>query len=247
MQPLTVTFLGSGDAFNARGRHHAACLLRGAEVSLLLDCGATALASMKKHGIRAGGIDTVLLSHLHGDHFAGLPFLILEYIWLEKRNRPLRIIGPPGTKRRVPALLEQVYPGTAAEPLPFTIELSEVEADGTLTAGPTKIVPFAVPHQEHELSLGYVVEAEGHTIVYSGDTGWTEELVIRTSGADLFICECSFYETRAWFHLDYPRLAENRSRFGAKRIVLTHLGEEVLRHRNDIDFELAEDGLTIQI
>ena len=48
-------------------------------------------------------------------------------------------------------------------------------------------------------------------------------------------------------HLDYPRLAENRARFTAKRIVLTHMGREVLAHRDEIDMELASDGLTVEI
>ncbi len=247
MEPLTVTILGSGDAFNARGRHHAAYMIREADSTLLLDCGATALASMKEYGVRAGSIDTVLISHLHGDHFAGLPFLLLEYVWLEKRTLPLRIVGPPGTRKRVRALLELVYPRTAVDPLPFPLDFVEVEPDATIDLGQAKAVPFAVPHQEQGLSLGYMIDVHGRRIVYTGDTGWTEELVRRADGADLFICECAFFETRVWFHIDYPRLAENRSRFGARKFILTHLGEEVLRHRSEIELEIAEDGLTIQI
>ena len=107
--------------------------------------------------------------------------------------------------------------------------------------------PFRVPHQENDISLGLQLTAAGCRILYSGDTGWTEELVARSQGTDLFICECSFYETRMATHLDYPRLAENRDRFGAGRMVLTHLGREVLARRAQIDLELASDGLCVEI
>ena len=81
--------------------------------------------------------------------------------------------------------------------------------------------------------------------MYSGDTGWTEDLLVHTDGADLFICECSFFETRMAMHLDYPRIAENLERFGAKRILLSHLGQEVLRRHREVDLEMAHDGLIL--
>ncbi|HYK90747.1 MAG TPA: MBL fold metallo-hydrolase, partial [Acidobacteriota bacterium] len=107
--------------------------------------------------------------------------------------------------------------------------------------------PFAVPHQEQGISLGLSLEVAGRRIVYSGDTGWTEELIARSADADLFICECSFYETRIPTHLDYPRLDQNRRRFSAQRMVLTHLGQEVLAHKGEIDMDLASDGLVIEL
>jgi len=247
MSPTFVSFLGSGDAFNAQGRHHAAFLIRGADTGLLLDCGATTLASLKRAGIAAGSIDAIIISHLHGDHFAGLPFVFLEEIYLGERRRPLRIVGPPGTQERVKLLFRALYPSTAVQPLPFAIEFIETLPARGFQIGSSLIEPFLVPHQEHEISLGYVLDIDGKRVVYSGDTGWTEELLPRSEGADLFICECSFFETRVWFHLDYPRLAENHARFGARRVVLTHLGQEVLARRGEIRMELAQDLLTIQI
>jgi ribonuclease BN (tRNA processing enzyme) len=247
MNSPTVRFLGSGDAFNARGRHHAAYLVRSANASLLLDCGATTLASLKRDSIVAGDIDTILISHLHGDHFAGLPFLFMECSLIEERQHPLRIVGPPGTEERVKSLYRALYPSLGSQPVPFPLEFTEAVPDRLLRIGPVTIEPFQVPHQEQDLSLGFALNVDGRRIIYSGDTGWTEDLLSRSDGADLFICECSFFETRVWSHLDYPRLAENRARFGARRIVLTHLGCEVLARRKEIEMELAEDGRTVQV
>jgi ribonuclease BN (tRNA processing enzyme) len=246
MTSVRVVFLGTGDAFAAGGSQQASCLVQCPDTCFLLDCGPGALASLKRAGISPGPIDTVLLSHLHGDHFAGLPFFLLEYTHIERRRRPLRIAGPSGTRKRVAALCEAMYPGFLQE-LPFEPIFIEMQPDERLRLASMAIETFRVPHQPEEISLGLCIEVAGRRLAYSGDTGWTEELVTRTGNADLFICECSFYETRTPFHLDYLRLAEHRARFGAKRVILTHLGEEVLARSSEVDMELAFDGLIVEI
>src|SRR5262245_54824193 len=101
MDAVGVTFLGTGDAFSAAGSFQASYLVRGGGTTVLLDCGASTLTSLKRHGLDATAIDAVLLSHLHGDHFAGLPYLFLQYRFDTPRRRPLHIAGPPGTADRV--------------------------------------------------------------------------------------------------------------------------------------------------
>jgi ribonuclease BN (tRNA processing enzyme) len=242
-----ILFLGAGDAFSAGGRHQAGYLVAANEAMILLDCGATTLASLKREGIPAGRIDTVFISHLHGDHFAGLPFLFLEYTYVEPRRRPLRIVGPPGMRNRVRELFLAMYSDAGSRPLPFDLDFIELRPGMRTQAGPATLEPFRVPHQQTELSLGLNMALDGPRIVYSGDTGWTDDLITRSEGADLFICECSFFETRLDSHLDYPRIAENRHRFGVGRMILTHLGREVLARRSEIDMELAHDGLRVDL
>jgi len=214
---------------------------------MLLDCGATTLSALKRASVAADAIDSVFISHLHGDHFAGLPFLFLEYTYAAPRRRPLRIAGPPGTEERLQQLYRAMYRDASRRPLPFEIEYSILWPGRRSEIGAATVEPFRVPHQEDDISLGLQLRVAGRSILYSGDTGWTEELVHRSQGIDLFVCECSFYETRMSTHLDYPRLAEHRERFGARRMVLTHLGREVLARRSQIDIELAFDGMRIEI
>lgn len=142
-------------------------------------------------------------------------------------------------------LFSAMYSHAAAEPLPFDLEFLHLAPQQQQKIGPLIIDPFSVPHQQAEQSFGFRVEVDGRSIVYSGDSGWTEELPRQSRGCDLFICECSSFDTRTPYHLDYAQLRENRDRFGAKRMILTHLGEEVLRRRNEIDMELATDGLVV--
>ena len=243
---VRVTFLGSGDAFSASGRHQAGYLVRDGHTSVLLDIGSSTLGSMKQHGVDPASVDLILISHLHGDHFSGLPFLFLQYIYEQRRQRPLHIAGPPGTEERVWALFRAVYRDLAAEPLPFPVHFTEMAPGAPVSFDAVHVDPFRVPHQEKDVSLALRVSLAGRSVLYSGDSGWTEAL-IEHSDTDLFICECSFFETRVAIHLDYPRLAENRSRFGAKRMILTHLGREVHERRSEVEIEMATDGLAVEI
>ena len=243
---VRVAFLGSGDAFSAAGRHQAGYLVQNGTTSVLLDIGSSTLGSMKQHGLDPSTIDLVLISHLHGDHFSGLPFLFLQYIYEQRRQRPLRIAGPPGTEERVWALFRALYRDLASEPLPFAVHFTEMAPGAPVTFDGLHVDPFRVPHQEKDISLAMRVSLDGRTILYSGDTGWTEAL-IEHSDTDLFICECSFFDTRVAIHMDYPRLAENRSRFGATRMILTHLGREVHARRSEVEIEMASDGLTVEL
>jgi ribonuclease BN (tRNA processing enzyme) len=244
---VRVTFLGSGDAFNARARCHAGYLIGTGSATLLLDCGPTTLLALKREGLTPDGLDAIAVSHLHGDHFAGLPFVFLHYIFDTPRHRPLALIGPPGTEARVRDLYRAMYRELSAKPLPFEVRYSELADGQRAIVGDAELLAFAVPHQQQELSLGYRMHATGKTVLYSGDTGWTEALVEQSRGTDLFICECCYYQTRTDFHLDYPRIAENRARFGCRRLVLTHVGREVHARANEIPEQIAHDGLVIEL
>ncbi len=244
---VRVTFLGAGDAFGSGGNCMAGYLVEAAGTTLLLDCGPTSLLSMKRHHISAEAIDAVILSHFHGDHFAGLPFLFLELISERPRRRPLRIAGPPGTEARVRGVFRAMYRETASRPLPFPVEFIDLPPGRPQSLCGAAVLPFQVPHQQRDISLGLRLHLAGRVLVYSGDSGWTEELVEQTRDSDLFICECSFFETRTDNHLDYPRIAENRDRLGCRRLVLTHLGREVLARREEISEELASDGLVVTL
>ena len=244
--PVSLHILGCGDAVSAAGKHQAGYLVRSTAQTLLLDCGSMVLASMKRDGLDPDAIDAVLLSHLHGDHFAGIAFLMIEYCFEKPRTRPLQILGPPGTEARVYALLQATYGDLINQPRSFALEFIEMLPDQPLQLGNTLIQPFQVPHQQTMISLGMRLDLEGRSILYSGDTGWTEVLVERSQGVDLFLCECCYFETRQPFHLDYPRIAENRHRFGARRMLLTHLGRQIYEHRAEIDMELAYEGQVIE-
>ena len=109
------------------------------------------------------------------------------------------------------------------------------------------VAPFRVLHQSDAISLGLKVSYEGKTILFSGDSLWTERFVELADGVDLFLCECSFFREEPGMHVNYQALAANLRRMGCKQLVLTHLGEEMLSHRNEIAAVVADDGMVLEI
>jgi ribonuclease BN (tRNA processing enzyme) len=244
---VRLTVLGSGDAFGSGGRLHSAYLLEAGGQTVLLDCGPTVLQALKRNGHDPGTIDFVLLSHLHGDHFGGVPFLFMEYLYERPRARPLTVYGPGDTERRTRALFAALYERSAQEPLPFPLRYEELRAGEARTLGGLRVLPFAVPHATELVCFGYRIEVAGRTILYSGDSAWTEEFVTQARDVDLFICECSTYERRLDIHISYSEIAARARDLRCRRLVLSHLGSEPLEHAGELSLECAQDGMTLDL
>jgi ribonuclease BN (tRNA processing enzyme) len=243
---VQVTVLGSGDAFGSGGRLNSAYLIESPGATFMVDCGSTVLQGLKRSGVDPARIDFICLSHLHGDHFGGVPFLFMDFLYESRRTRPITIYGPPGTEARVCALFSALYQRQAGERLPYGVSMVEL-GPGTTNVQGVSLETFAVPHVSELVCYGFRIRAGGKTIVYSGDTGWTDDFIARTTGADLFICECSTFETRLDIHVSYPEIATRAASLGCRRLLLTHLGAEPLRRRHEITLELAEDGMVISL
>ncbi|MGH8060203.1 MAG: MBL fold metallo-hydrolase [Candidatus Entotheonellia bacterium] len=241
MSQVSLQFLGSGDAFGSGGRFQTCFLLRGASGDMLIDCGASSLIAMRRAQIDPSEIGWVLLSHLHGDHFGGLPFLIVDGQF-NRRTRPLVIVGPPGVRARVEAAMEVFLPGSASIARRFATEFIELSEREAYPVGPATVTPFAVQHVSGAPSYALRVAYEGKVIAYSGDTEWTESLVDAARGVDLFICEAYFFEKKIKYHLDYRTLREQRGRLACGRLILTHMSQDMLSRLAEVEFECADDG-----
>jgi ribonuclease BN (tRNA processing enzyme) len=243
---LGVTLIGTGDAFASGGRLQSSYVIDAGDARILMEAGPTLLAGLKRARIDPADIDFVLISHLHGDHFAGLPFLMLQYMWESPRKRMLTIAGPRRLEQRTRALFHNMYPGMNTHPLMRKVRFVELEAGRTARVGPARVATIRTPHTRPDVSLGFRVTAGGRSLAFSGDSGWTEELVDLSAGADLFLCECTYFgSSHLDFHLNYPTIERNRGRFTARRIVLTHLGREVLERIDDVGMETADDLMKI--
>ena len=129
-----MTFAGSGDAFGSGGRLQACIHLQPASAPVLLDCGATSLPALRRCGLDPDRIAAVFVSHLHRDHFGGLPFLILD-AQFAGRTAPLAVAGPPGTGRRLTEAMECLFPGSSRVRRRFAVEVTELNPQGAATAG----------------------------------------------------------------------------------------------------------------
>ncbi len=245
MGDVSVRFLGCGDAFGSGGRLQTCFSVEAAEGRFLIDCGASSLAAMRRFGADPSLIDAILVTHLHGDHFGGLPFFLLDAQWVTRRTRPLVVAGPPGLVERTRAAMDVLFPGSAATGWRFALEFVELPERRQTRIASLAVTAYAVVHASGAPAYALRVACGGKEVAYSGDTAWTEALVDAARGADLFVCEAYTYERKVPDHLDYRTLAEHRGRLGCRRLVVTHLSDDMLARLPDLDVEWAEDGKTI--
>jgi ribonuclease BN (tRNA processing enzyme) len=243
---IIVQFVGSGDAFGSGGRFQACVSLRTERTHVLLDCGASSLIGLARLGLATASIDAVFVSHLHGDHFGGIPFLVLDQQFA-RRDRPLVLVGPPGLRNRVMQAMEVLFPGSSQVKRRFELQTIELSERVPTVVGALEVMACPVVHASGAPSYGLRVVCDDTIVAYSGDTEWTEALIELADEADLFICEAYVFETSVKYHLSYATLAEQRSRLRCKRLVLTHMSANMLNRRGEVEAELAEDGLTLRI
>jgi ribonuclease BN (tRNA processing enzyme) len=244
---VTVTFAGSGDAFGSGGRLQACIHLRpdGAP-PVLLDCGATSLPALKRCGLDPGEVSVVFLSHLHGDHFGGLPFLVLDGQF-SGRADPLTVVGPPGTAARLHAAMECLFPGSAAARRRFAVRVSELAPGSTVQAAGVQAAAWAADHPSGAPALCLRLAVAGKVIGYTGDTAWTSSLTQVAAGADLLIAEAYYRDKPVPYHLQLADLEQHRAELASRRIILTHLSADMLAAHSQHGYEIASDGLTLLI
>jgi ribonuclease BN (tRNA processing enzyme) len=242
-----VVFVGTSDAFGAGGRRQSAYLVRTAGSSILLDCGGTTATGLGALGIDRGEIDAIVVSHFHGDHFGGIPALLLAAVYDDGRKRPLQLAGPSGVEERVRNAAWALGHQIEGRALGFELAFHEFHAGAPLRVGGFEIEAFQTFHAPESCPHGLVCRANGRSVAFSGDTGWFDELPARVRGADLFICECT-QERRGYpYHLSLEELEPRRRELDCGRTVLTHLGPE-MRARSDYrGFEAADDGLVVKL
>jgi ribonuclease BN (tRNA processing enzyme) len=243
---VKVRFLGSGDAFGSGGRFQTCIHLEWGGAQVLVDCGASSLIAMRRFGVDPAAIDAVILSHLHGDHFGGVPFLILDGQF-SRRTRPLVVAGPPGVEARVREAMEVFFPGSSRIERRFDVRYTELTDRVTLPLGSLSVTPFGVVHASGAPPFALRVAGDGKIVAYSGDTEWTDSLLDAARGADLFIAEAYFFDKAVKFHLDLATLLRHRAELDCRRLIATHMSEDMLRRRAALEVETAEDGKVVEV
>lgn len=245
---MKLTIVGSGDAFGSGGRFNTCFFLETAKAALLVDCGASALPALKGLKLDPNRIDGIVLSHLHGDHFGGLPFLLLDAQFLSRREKPLLIAGPPGTRARLDALMEAFFPKSTGSKWKFFWEVREIAVGVETDVLGHSLLTAEVIHQSGAPSTALRLGDGDRVFAYSGDTEWTDALLPIARDADLFICECYAYAGKLTGHMTWEILKARLSDLGAKQIMATHMNPTVLGKLDEIKAAgvlVATDGLTL--
>ena len=240
-----LTVLGCGDAFASGGKYCTSFLIEANGKKILLDCGATAFVRYKHLGLQAKDLDMIVLSHFHGDHYGGLPFFVISSKVEQVREKPLTIVGPEGVKAQAYQLQEAMYPGTSVLFDELPIEFKEFSTawmeskDIEIRAFPVKHAPPSNPH-------GVQLRWHGKILSFSGDTEWSDNLPVLAQDSEIMICECNNYDKESPGHLSYHTILDHQSYLTTKRLLLTHLGTEMLAAK-DIAFERLDDGQEIEL
>jgi ribonuclease BN (tRNA processing enzyme) len=244
---MKLRFVGSGDAFGSGGRYNTCFHVTGERVNFLVDCGASSLPALRSQGIVRDDIDLVLITHFHGDHFGGVPFLLLD-AQFTRRTRPLVIAGPKGIGLRLTQLREAMFENSSKREQRFELRVVELKPEVTANFGAVAVTPFAVVHGDSGGPfLGYRIEIEGRIIAYTGDTEWTEALIGLGRDADLFISEAYTFERPVKNHLSLKTLEARLGEIRPKRLILTHMSDDMLGQLDTLAHESASDGLVIDV
>jgi ribonuclease BN (tRNA processing enzyme) len=246
---MKLTIAGCGDAFGSGGRLNTCFFLETAKAALLVDCGASALPALKAQRIDPNRIDAIVLSHLHGDHFGGLPFFLLDAQFLARREKPLLIAGPPGARARIDAAMEVFFPKSTGTKWRFPWRVEEVVVGVPTDVLGHSLVTAEVIHQSGAPSTALRLSDGEKVFAYSGDTEWTDAILPIAAQADLFICECYAFAGKLTGHLTWEILKARLGDLHAQRIMLTHMNPTMLARLDEVMDDgvmLAADGLTVE-
>ena len=264
---VRVTALGSGDAFGGAGRHASCWLLRDAAGAALVDVGPGVLQGLYRAGVDPGAIAAVHFTHLHGDHLAGWPFLLLDQARRARRTDPLAVTGPPGTQGRLHALWAACYADTAQRPLPFVISITELSPGESLEVAGRTVHALRAQHQRPpHVALSLRLHTSGGVLAFTGDTGPHEGLVALAAGARALFAECSELEARTEVtvgaaleqaqpghaaigrrHLAWSDLRALLPLLEVRDVALTHLGAAPRAARARLEAEGAALGKNLTV
>jgi ribonuclease BN (tRNA processing enzyme) len=247
---MRLTVVGCGDAFGSGGRLQTCYHVEAAGTRFLIDCGASALIGFNRLGLDPNAVPTIFISHLHGDHYAGLVWWLLHARHVGKRTGPLAIVGPAGIEARLDAAAEALFPGSRKVAIRHELSFMELVGERRLAVGPVAVTPFEVNHPSGAPSYALRFEAEGKVLSFTGDSEWVESLVAAGRGADLYIMECYQFEGEPRYHMSWGTIHPHLDRIGAGRVLLTHMAEGMLARRAEVAdprVVLAEDGLVVDV
>ena len=244
---MQLRFVGCGDAFGSGGRQNTCFHVTGDTVNFLIDCGATSLPALKQLGVARNDIELILITHFHGDHFAGLPFFLLD-AQFSRRTRPLVIAGPEGIESGLAQVMEALFEHSSKTTQKFDLSVVALKPEETRDFGAVSVTPYPVMHgNSGGPFLALRIRTEGRVIAYSADTEWTDTLVPLGRDADLFIAEAYTYDRPVKNHLSLATLEMHLAEIGPKRLVLTHMSDDMLGRLDTINHTAAHDGMIIEL
>ncbi len=227
---MQLVVLGSGTSVFHPRRASAGFWLQTETGSILFDCSAAAPHRMAQENLDWMNLDAIWISHLHLDHCGGLaPFLFgMKYApGIEHRTKPLKIFACEGVEKLLRAIDESDNYRLFKQR--FAIEIDEISPSQSQSF---EIIPslnaetLRTPHRRESLAIR-LTQANGKTVVYTSDTGYSADVAQFSRDADLLILECSFHRDKPIVtHLELAEAMRMAQIAEPRMLVLTHLYPE---------------------
>lgn len=242
---MNLTVVGCGDAFGSGGRYNTCFLICEGDKKILVDCGASTLLRLKQLNVSPVDIDAIIITHFHGDHYGGIPFLMISNKFEYNRSKPLVIYGPSGISEKLTLLQDALYPGTSHLFQDLDIRIEEYSQEFKPLLDEIEMRGIPVTHAEPSNPHGIQIRTKDKLFGFSGDTEWDDSLVELASETDLFICECNNLKGDSPGHLGYETILDKMDLLKTKRLLLTHMGQEMLLRPN-LELERLYDGMELE-
>jgi ribonuclease BN (tRNA processing enzyme) len=226
---MKLVVLGSGTSVPHAKRASASYWLEThSGTRMLLDAGADAPHRMAEEQLDWPNLDVVWISHYHWDHFAGLLALLFGMKWapqMAERTAKLRILGGKGLRQ----MLDRINEANSFKLFDqrFPVDIIEVNSEAEIELPPDVTAwAMATPHTKESMALR-ITDSDGKNLVYTSDTGFSEELIPFCKGADLLLMECSFRKNKPLeTHLELADAIRIAVACAPEKLVLTHLYPE---------------------
>ena len=242
---VKLTFLGTGNAFGIGGRRQSSYLIEGSH-TLLLDCGPSTIPALRGKNKSFLDIDAILLSHLHPDHYLGIPQLIIENYYVLKREKPVPVYGPVGTKAKINEVASVLYAPEVAYHVNEILIFHEFGINEQREIPGGTVSTFEADHSD--CARMQLIQMDDKKIGYTGDSAFFPDSLYKLLKSDILITEASSSGYSIPHHSTLEELLsiENPDNIP---IYLTHVGQTILDKANDIQppLYLSYDNLEIDL
>jgi len=216
---MKIHFLGVGEACDERCPNTSLHVTAANGQRFLIDCGFTTPHLYFAYYRDPDELDAVWISHFHGDHFFGIPLLLLRF-WEMGRRKKLVVAGPQGTREKVAAAMELAYANFLPR-LKYQLDFVEIEPGDVRELAGTNWSTAANIHSQRCLAL--CIDDSIHRIFYSGDGRPTGETQTLAQGCDLIVHEAFTLDEEVENHGNIKSCLEFAGRAGVKHLALVHL------------------------